>query len=177
LCKKDTEREIWSEREYFEMQTTKDIIRTVVKESLFSQALKNYFFKVTFFAKKRPWDEQNVKWPSLRLFAASSLTIWKEKDKKRKLLFSLQKCFWTLILIIQQTASLEQWKYASIMLQAVFKEIQAKPIYNDPPWDPKIVAVVYRWSLFKGHLCNKSYKWDNKIVVVVDRWSLFGGGR
>ncbi len=31
-----------------------------------------------------------------------------------------------------------------------------KPVYNDHPWDPKIVAVVDRWSLFSGHLCNMS---------------------
>ncbi len=41
----------------------------------------------------------------------------------------------------------------------------------------KIVAVVDRWSLFRGHLCYGNSKWDHKIVVVVDRWSLFGGGR
>ncbi len=50
-------------------------------------------------------------------------------------------------------------------------------VYNDHPWDPKIVAVFDRWSLFRGHLCNKSSKWDLKIVVVIDRRSLFGGGR
>ncbi len=43
-----------------------------------------------------------------------------------------------------------------------------------PPWDPKIVAVVGKWSLFRGHLYNKGSKWDLKIVVVVDRWLLFG---
>jgi len=54
--------------------------------------------------------------------------------------------------------------------------ITVKPVYNDHPRDPKIVAVVDRWSLFRGHLCSKSLKWDLKIVVVIDRWSLFGGG-
>jgi hypothetical protein len=29
------------------------------------------------------------------------------------------------------------------------------PVYNDHPHDPKIVAVVDRWSLFGGHLCYK----------------------
>ncbi len=52
-----------------------------------------------------------------------------------------------------------------------------KPVYNDHPRDPKIVAVVDRWSLFGCHLCNKRSNWDLKIVVVVDRWSLFGDGR
>ena len=52
-----------------------------------------------------------------------------------------------------------------------------KPVYNDHPWDPKIVAVVDRWSLFKGRLYSKSPIWDLKMVIVIDRWSLFGGGR
>ncbi len=39
------------------------------------------------------------------------------------------------------------------------------------------MAVVDRWSLFKGHFRNKCSNWDFKIVVVVDRWSLFRGGR
>ncbi len=29
-------------------------------------------------------------------------------------------------------------------------------MYNDHPWNPKIVAVVDRWSLFGGHLCTQS---------------------
>jgi hypothetical protein len=36
----------------------------------------------------------------------------------------------------------------------------------------KIVAVVDRWSLFKGHPCKKSFQWNHKIVVVIRRWSL-----
>ena len=48
-----------------------------------------------------------------------------------------------------------------------------KPVYNDP----KIVAVVDRWSLFRGYLCKKNSKWDPKMGIVVARWSLFGGGR
>ncbi len=52
-----------------------------------------------------------------------------------------------------------------------------KPVYNNHPWDPKIVAVVDRWSLFRGQLCNKSFSRDQKMVVVIDRWSLFVGGR
>jgi hypothetical protein len=52
-----------------------------------------------------------------------------------------------------------------------------KPVYNENPRDPKIVTVVDRWSLFKGHLFSKSSKWDPKKVVVWDKWSLFGGGR
>ena len=41
-----------------------------------------------------------------------------------------------------------------------------KPVYNDHPWDPKIVAFVDRWSLFEGNLCNKSSKCDIEMVVV-----------
>ncbi len=41
-------------------------------------------------------------------------------------------------------------------------------MYNDHPWDPKKVAAVDRWSLFRGHLRNKSSKWDLKKVVVID---------
>jgi len=52
-----------------------------------------------------------------------------------------------------------------------------KPVYNDHPWDPKIVAVVDSWSLFRGHLCCKSLIWDLKMEVVIDMWSLLGGGR
>ncbi len=33
------------------------------------------------------------------------------------------------------------------------------------------MAVIDRWSLFRGHLCNKSSKWDQKW------WSLWTGGR
>ncbi len=41
-----------------------------------------------------------------------------------------------------------------------------KPVYNDHPWDQKIVAVVDKWSLFRGYLCNKSSKYGLGIVVV-----------
>ena len=37
-----------------------------------------------------------------------------------------------------------------------------KPVNNDHPRDPEIVAVVDRWSVFRGHLCNKNLKWDHK---------------
>jgi hypothetical protein len=43
-----------------------------------------------------------------------------------------------------------------------------KPVYNDHPWDPEIVVVVDKWSLFRGHLCNKSFKRGLKMVVVAD---------
>ena len=56
-------------------------------------------------------------------------------------------------------------------------ERTVKPLYNDHPWDPRVVAVVDRWSLFRCHLSNRNWKWGHKVVVVVDRWSLFRGGR
>ncbi len=52
-----------------------------------------------------------------------------------------------------------------------------KLVCNDHPRDPKIVAVIDRWSLFGGRLCLKRSNWNLKIVAVVDRWSLFRGGR
>jgi hypothetical protein len=54
-----------------------------------------------------------------------------------------------------------------------------KPVYNGHPWDPKKVAVVKRWPLFKG----SSYKTSMDLgclgirLAVVDRWPLFRGGR
>jgi hypothetical protein len=39
-------------------------------------------------------------------------------------------------------------------------------VYNDQPWDPKIVAVVDWWSLIRGHLFIKSLNWDFKMMVV-----------
>ena len=38
------------------------------------------------------------------------------------------------------------------------------------------LAVVDRWSLFRGRLSTK-IAWAGFRVVVVDRWLLFGGGR
>ncbi len=54
----------------------------------------------------------------------------------------------------------------------VFEELMCtvKPVYNYYLRDPNIVAVVARWSLFRGHL------WDHKMVVDVYWWSQFGGG-
>ena len=57
------------------------------------------------------------------------------------------------------------------------KTYTVKVVYNDHPWDPKIVAVVDRLLLYRGHLCSKRSIWDLKIVAVIDRWSLFGSGR
>ncbi len=34
-------------------------------------------------------------------------------------------------------------------------ENEVKPVYNDNPWDPNILAIDDRWSLFRG---SKYYK-------------------
>jgi len=47
-----------------------------------------------------------------------------------------------------------------------------KSVSNDHPWGPKIVTVIDRWSLLRGHLCCKSPILDPKMVVVLDRWLL-----
>ena len=47
-----------------------------------------------------------------------------------------------------------------------------KSEFNDHPRDPKTAVVVRKWSLFIGHLFNKSSKWDIKKVGVVNRWTL-----
>ncbi len=52
-----------------------------------------------------------------------------------------------------------------------------KSVYNDHPWDSKILVVVDRWLLLKGNFSNEYSNWDFKMVVVVDRWSLFRDGR
>jgi hypothetical protein len=48
--------------------------------------------------------------------------------------------------------------------------VTIKPVYNDHPSDPKVVAVVDRWLLCRGHLCYKTSKWDLRMEVVIDRW-------
>ncbi len=52
-----------------------------------------------------------------------------------------------------------------------------KPVYNGHPWNPKIEAVVDRWSLFRGRLYFTICNWAFKIVAFVARWPLFRGGR
>ena len=63
------------------------------------------------------------------------------------------------------------------ILYNYFRSTTIKDVYNDQTWDPKIVIIVDRWSLFRGHLRNKSLKYDFIIVFVIDTWSLFGGER
>ena len=44
--------------------------------------------------------------------------------------------------------------------QKMENKFTVNPVYNEHPRDPKIVAVVDRWSLFRGHLCSKNLIWD-----------------
>jgi hypothetical protein len=58
-------------------------------------------------------------------------------------------------------------------------DCKVKPVYNDHPRDPKFLAVVVRWSLFRGSFM----LWKLKLgpqnsgrcreVVVICRWSLY----
>ena len=52
-----------------------------------------------------------------------------------------------------------------------------KPVYKGHPWDPKIEAIVDKWSLFRGSLYYTLCNWDHKIEAVVARWPLFRGVR
>ena len=77
-------------------------------------------------------------------------------------------CFWyhlTLLYryLMSQTSSSSLWRH----LLTTHFVCTFKPVYNDHPWNSKIVVVVDRWSLFRGHLC----KWDLKMVVAIGRWS------
>ncbi len=53
-----------------------------------------------------------------------------------------------------------------------------KPVYNDHLWDPKFVAIVDRWSLFRGTFMLQKLKLGLqnrgrcRQVVVIRRWSL-----
>jgi hypothetical protein len=68
--------------------------------------------------------------------------------------------FWMPILRVFMNALIIHLKYSTL-----------KPVYNNHSWDPKIMAVVDRWSLFRGHFRIKISNWDLKMFVVVDRWS------
>ncbi len=51
------------------------------------------------------------------------------------------------------------------------KKGTVKPVYNGHPQYPKFVAVVDRWSLFRGIWC-VDLNCDSKMVVAVGGWSL-----
>ncbi len=55
-------------------------------------------------------------------------------------------------------------------------ECTVKHMYNDHPRDPKFVAVVDKWSLFRGPLCYKDSNRDSKTVVNAGWSSLYGVG-
>jgi hypothetical protein len=52
------------------------------------------------------------------------------------------------------------------------------PFYNGHPWDPKIVAVVHKWLLFRGFSIKIAIEFDlaRLRLAVVGRWPLFRGG-
>jgi len=52
-----------------------------------------------------------------------------------------------------------------------------EPVYNNHPWDPKIVAVVDRWSLVLGFSIKIAIKFGlaGQRLAVVGWWSLFSG--
>jgi hypothetical protein len=60
----------------------------------------------------------------------------------------------------------------------MFYNNTVKPVYNGHPWDPKIVAVVHRWPLFRGFSIKIAIKFDSARLrlATVGRWSLFRGG-
>ncbi len=53
---------------------------------------------------------------------------------------------------------LDQFTLVSLLIHIFIYAV--KPVYNDHPWET--VAVVDRWSLFKGTFCIKCYKWHLK---------------
>ena len=54
-------------------------------------------------------------------------------------------------------------------LQNVSLAGTVKPLRNNHPRDPKVVASIEMCSLFRGHLYYKNSKYDSKIVVVIGR--------
>jgi hypothetical protein len=53
-----------------------------------------------------------------------------------------------------------------------------KPVYNSHPWDPKVVAVVQGWPLFRVFSIKIPIKFDlaELRLAVVGRWPMFRGG-
>jgi hypothetical protein len=60
-------------------------------------------------------------------------------------------------------------KYFGNIKESKYKNFTVKPVFNDHPGDPKIVAVVERLLLFRGHLYYTNLKRDPKKVAVIDR--------
>ncbi len=40
-----------------------------------------------------------------------------------------------------------------------------KPAYNGHPWDPKIVAVVHRWLMFRGFSIKIAVEFDCTLTI------------
>jgi hypothetical protein len=51
-------------------------------------------------------------------------------------------------------------------------------VYNGHPWDPKVVAVVQGWPMFRGFPIKIPIKFDlaELRLAVVGRWPMFRGG-
>jgi hypothetical protein len=58
----------------------------------------------------------------------------------------------------------------SFKIENNYFDYTVKPVFNDHPLDPKCVAVVDRWSLFRGRFMLERPKYE--LVVAVGRWSL-----
>ncbi len=68
----------------------------------------------------------------------------------------------------QKQKQLGNWSKANVTT--------VKPVHKDHPRDPKIVAAVDRWSMFKDPMGNKATIRDSIILIVVGKWSLFRSG-
>jgi hypothetical protein len=42
---------------------------------------------------------------------------------------------------------------------------RVKPVYNGHPWDPKIVAVVHMWPLFRGFSIRVAIEFDCTLTI------------
>jgi len=49
---------------------------------------------------------------------------------------------------------------------AIDNKITVKHVYNDHPWDPKMLTIVDRRLLFRFRLCNKNSKWGLKMTSI-----------
>jgi hypothetical protein len=63
-----------------------------------------------------------------------------------------------IVLLKNSTHIYLNYNYVIVHETSLFLVNTVKRVYNDQPWDPKRVAAVARWSLFRGYLCYKSSK-------------------
>jgi len=84
--------------------------------------------------------------------------------------------FFTLTFNIFSNTKEEKSETFSILVAFFVKiGIAVKPVHNDHPCDPKIVAAVDKWSLIRDDLFNESSICN--LNMVVNWWSLQTGGR